>query len=32
MVLGVPALIALHPIAARAGIPTFAVQAIARRL
>ena len=31
MVLGVPALIAWHPIAARAGIPTFPMQAIARR-
>src|SRR3954454_1360680 len=31
MVLGVPALISWHTLAARAGVPTPAVQAIARR-
>jgi putative membrane protein len=31
MVLGVPALIAWHPIAARAGIPTSAMKAVERR-
>ena len=31
MVLGVPALIAWHTLAARAGVPTPAIQAIARR-